>query len=427
MDSPSSNLDTEHPGFAGDPTPDSPSSLAASRAGKEPENAVTVTPRTQFVTVGVGVVAMAALVALLSRSKPEAVAVVNPNSPRVDGRSVVLSEETAQRLGIQTAVVRDAQLTPIIKVVGTVTFDPEYVAAVGTRLKGLVRRVARFEGDRVEKGELLADIDSPELGSAQASVLMFRAQLKAAELNHAREIELEGRGLTTAREVEDAAATLEEFRAKLLAAEQQVSALGGAAVRDHQTSTIGLHQLQSPLAGTVVERFVSAGQSVEGHLTAFRIADLDHLWVELDVFERSLQSTHKGDRVELRPLSEPNATIVGQVAYVGDQIDPSTRTAAVRVEIDNRERKLRPGQAVAAKIHAAVGASGKVAQVPHAAVTFVDGKPTVFVAESATRYTAVPVELGESDREDRQIMSGIQVGQKVVTEGVFPLKSELYR
>lgn len=386
-----------------------------------------VKPGRRWGVFAVTVAVLAGLVGLLARPKPEDTGAPPVDAPRVEGRALVLPQAYVERLGIETVVVREAPLTPVIRVAGTVAFDPEFVSAVGTRLRGLVRTVWRFEGDRVKKGELLADIDSPELGSAQASVLMFRAQLKAAELNHAREKELESRGLTTAREVEESAATLEEYRAKLLAAEQQVSALGGAPVRDHHEGAIGVHQVRSPMAGTVVERHVAAGQSVEGHLTAFRIADLDHLWVELAVFERSLLSTRKGDKVELRLLSDPTTTIVGQVAYVGDQIDPTTRTAAVRVEVDNRERKLRPGQAVTAKIHFSVAAAGHVAQVPHAAVTYVDGKPTVFVVTGSNRFTATPVELGESDGEDRQIISGLGAGETVVVGGVFQLKSELFR
>jgi cobalt-zinc-cadmium efflux system membrane fusion protein len=423
MDQTADKADGPHRGLAGE-VPDSGHEGAASDSRK----AAAASPgNTRWVVLFAVLALMGGLLLYIGRTRPEEAAAGPLNVPHVEGAAIVLPAEHVQRLGLETAVVREAPLTPIIKVVGTATFDPEFVAAVGTRLRGLVRSVSRFEGDRVKKGELLADIDSPELGSAQASVLMFRAQLKAAELNFAREKELESRGLTTAREVEESAATLEEFRAKLLAAEQQVSALGGAVVRDHQTSTIGVHQLRSPMAGTVVERFVAAGQSVEGHLTAFRIADLDHLWVELAVFERNLASTRRGDKVELRPLSDPNTTIVGQVAHVGDQIDPATRTAAVRVEVDNHERKLRPGQAVSAKIHSGLAAAGRVAQVPHGAITFVDGKPTVFVAEGPTRFVATPVELGDSDGEDRQIIAGLTVGQNVVVNGVFQLKSELFR
>lgn len=350
------------------------------------------------------------------------------DAPTTDGHVIVLTPTYRQRIGLETVPVRQAPLAPVVKAIGTVTFDPEYVAAVGTRLKGLVRNVVRFEGDVVKKGDLLAEIDSPELGSAQASVLMYRAQAKAAEKNQAREQDLASRGLTTAREVEDASATLEEYRAKLGAAEQQVSALGGGRIGDGKgAGAIGAHQLRSPLDGTVVERYVSAGQSVESHLTAFRVANLDHLWVELAVFERNLPGIKKGDRVEIQPLSSVDAPILGQVAHVGDQIDPTTRTADVRVVVNNKDRELRSGQAVSAKIQASGAQRAAVAQVPLQAITYVDGKPTVFVAETDLRIVVTPVELGDADGEDRHVISGLSIGQKVVTGGVFALKSELFR
>lgn len=349
------------------------------------------------------------------------------DAPTTDGHVIVLTPTYRRRIGLETVPVRQAPLTPVVKAVGTVTFDPEYVAAVGTRLKGLVRNVVRFEGDSVKKGDLLAEIDSPELGSAQASVLMFRAQTKAAEKNMAREQDLESRGLTTAREVEDAAATLEEDRAKLIAAEQQVSALSGGRVAEKSATPIGAHQLTSPLTGTVVERHVSTGQSVESYLTAFRVANLDHLWVELAVFERNLPGIKTGDRVEIQPLSSVEPPIVGQVAYVGEQIDPTTRTADVRVEVNNEDRELRAGQAVWAKIRASGAQRAAVAKVPLQCVTYVDGKPTVFVAETELRIVVTPVDLGDADGEDQHIVSGLIVGQRVVANGVFALKSELFR
>jgi cobalt-zinc-cadmium efflux system membrane fusion protein len=365
--------------------------------------------------------------AIVVRSRAHPAISAKTDVPTMDGSTVVLPQGFKERLGLKTAPVRELPLTPVVKVAGTVGFDPRYVAAVGARLKGLVRNVARFEGDLVKRGDLLAQIDSPELGAAQANVLVYRAQRHAAELNLKREEDLASRGLTTAREVEVSAATLEEFRSKLVAAEQQVSALAGGEFRENRGGALGIHELRSPLGGTVVERHLSPGQSVDGDLVAFRVADLDHLWAELAVFERNIGNLHKSDRVELTPLTNAADTIEGQVAYVGEQIDPATRTAAVRVEVDNRSRKLRPGQAVTARIHLSGSNLRPVALVPNGAVTFVDGKPTVFVAETELRLVATPVELGESDGTDQQVVSGLATGKQVVVEGVFALKSELFR
>ena len=104
--------------------------------------------------------------AVVVRSKTLPVSTPKTEVPTMDGPTVVLPRGFKERLGLKTAPVRELPLTPVVKVAGTVGFDPRYVAAVGARLKGLVRQVARFEGDFVKKGELLAQIDSPELGYA---------------------------------------------------------------------------------------------------------------------------------------------------------------------------------------------------------------------------------------------------------------------
>ena len=391
--------------------------------------AAAVRSRKSWPWVLAGSLAVVGLLGTLAalRSHPRAAEATPASVPTTDGHAIVLPRQFRDRLKLETQTVREVPLSPVIKVAGTVQFDPRAVAAVGTRLKGLVQSVMRFEGDVVRRGELLARIDSPELGSAQASVVMFRAQKKAAELNYEREKDLGSRGLTTAREVEQSLATLEEYRSKLGAAEQQVSALGGGLVPEKSSGAIGVHELRSPLAGTVVERHVSPGQSVEANLTAFRVADLDHLWVQLAVFEHNLDRIHLGDRVEIESLAVLGASLVGQIAHIGEQVDTDTRTTDVRVELDNRERKLRPGQAVTAKIQVAGSSPGRAVVVPSSAVTFVDGKPTVFVAETDLRLLVTPVELGESDGKNQEIRSGLEGGQRVVTEGVFALKSELFR
>ena len=191
-----------------------------------------------------------------------------PDVPRVEGERIAFSDTFAKRIGLETAEVRLGPLTPVISVVGTVALDPEHLAAVGTRLRGLVRSMHKFEGDDVKKGELLAEIDSAELGEAQASVRMLGAQRDAAKMNAEREQQLLERQLSTAREAEVAMAELKKYDALQKAAQQRVRALSGQSGEGNPA--LGRYSLRSPIDGTIIDRGISTGQSVEADLVAFR-------------------------------------------------------------------------------------------------------------------------------------------------------------
>jgi cobalt-zinc-cadmium efflux system membrane fusion protein len=278
----------------------------------------------------------------------------------------------------------------------------------------------------VKKGEALVSIDSPELGEAQAAVISLQAELDAARRNATREQKLADEKLTTLKESEEANALAEKYQALLAAAQQKVAALAGTPSVTN-ARPIGVHTVTTPLDGTIVERHIAKGQIVEGDHTAFLVANLDTLWVELAVFERSLPLIRVGDEVVLKPLGSHSEGLKGRVANVGQVLSSTTRSAPVRVEVDNRNRQLRPGQAVDAIIKAGGAAATEGPVVPPDAVTFVDGKPTVFVVESPTSVRVAAVELGATDGRDLHIKQGIKVGERVVTNGTFELKSELFR
>ncbi|MFO0661939.1 MAG: efflux RND transporter periplasmic adaptor subunit [Polyangiaceae bacterium] len=374
------------------------------------------------VIVAVGLIV--AGVVMSQRSKPATVTAEKPvrDVPVLDGKSISFSAAFAQRAGLKQAQVDRRSLVPRIDVVGTVVFDPAHVNAVGSRNRGFVRRVLKVEGDHVEKGDVLAEIESAELGQAQADVAVMAAHKHAAELNAKREADLLQRSLTTARESEVADATLQEQRAQLSAARQRVAALGG----DGTSGVLGVFMLRAPMRGTVVERNLAAGQSVEASANAFKVADLDSVWVELAVFERHIGLIRDRDLVDIAPLSDPHQVIHGYVAHVGEVLDLDTRSAPVRITVDNTKRLLRVGQSVSASIHA-TGPAREAICIPEQAITYLDGQPTVFVAESETRVLPITVRLGVTDGTYREVLEGLALGQRVITDGVFSLKSELYR
>jgi membrane fusion protein, heavy metal efflux system len=341
--------------------------------------------------------------------------------PFLDGKWIRYSADYAKRAGIEFAPVERSTLAPVVSVTGTVTFDPEKVAAVGARISGRVRQIFKLEGEPVKAGDILAEIESAELGHAQAALLAAKAHAAAATTNEKREKELAQARISSNREAELAAATAASARADLAAAEQRVRALGGTA-----NGTPGILRLATPISGKVIERHVSRGQSVEATYTAFRVADLSSVWVQLAVFERQLTAIHQGDAVDIYPQGDGEHKVHGNVSYVGDVIDLETRTAPVRVEVDHPELPIRPGQSVLAKIHTSAPVAIALV-VSREAVTSVDGKPTVFVAHDALSVEPRAVTLGGQDGDRVEVLAGLHEGERVVIKGVFALKSEIFR
>jgi cobalt-zinc-cadmium efflux system membrane fusion protein len=341
--------------------------------------------------------------------------------PHLDGKWIRFSNDFAARAGVESAVVEAASVQPIISVTGTAAFDPEAVAAIGTRIAGRVRRVFKYPGDAVKQGEVLAELESAELGTAQASVLSARAHVEAATANEKREDQLAEAHVSSQRDFELARASAQAARAELHAAEQKVRALGGGG----SGGEIGVLSLTSPIDGKVVELHVSRGQSVEPSHTAFKVADVRKLWIELAVFERDLAHVRKDDAVEISPQTNAQMVVRGTVAHVGDVIDLETRSAPVRVEIDNREERLRPGQSVIAKIHTQTAPSALV--VPRDSLTTVDGKPTLFVVHDERAVEPRAVMVGLRDGQHVEVKQGLEPGERVVIKGVFALKSEVFR
>jgi len=341
--------------------------------------------------------------------------------PRLDGKWIRYSSEFSKRAKIEFAACETAGLMPLVSVTGTVTFDPQRVAAIGARINGRVRTVSKFPGDRVGPGDVLAELESAELGQAQVAVASARAHAGAATANETREVQLAEARVSSQRDAELARADAAAARAELFAAEQKVKALGGLVGGE-----VGILALKSPIAGKVVELKVSRGQSVEPSFTAFRVADLTEVWIELAVFERELGHIQPGDKVEISPQTNAAMVLNGTVAHVGEIIDLETRSAPVRVVTKNVDESLRPGQSVLAKIHTASAPSHSLL-LPQEAVTSVDGKPTVFVAHDETSVEPRAVGLGAKDGQFVEILSGLQSGERVVVKGVFALKSEVFR
>jgi cobalt-zinc-cadmium efflux system membrane fusion protein len=371
----------------------------------------------------------------------EAVARANTKgaAPPASGpEALKVSEAALAKNPITTAPVTRIRIAPDLQVVGSVSYNQNHYALVGPLVSGRVSRLLAGLGDVVRAGQVLAELESSEIGQAQAAYLSAKARATAARANLKRESDLAEKKISSLREQEMAEAQSISEEAELRAAIERLHAYGlnetDIAALDREgrdrrgaSGLGGKVPLRAPIRGTVVARHITLGQAVERATDAFKIIDLSQLWVLLDIYEKDLQRVYVGQKVELRTETYPGEVFHARVAHVSPLIDEKTRTANILIEFDNPKGKLRPGQFVAAKLlgdrrQAAV----EVLAVPRRAVSSVEGKNVLFI-RTPDGFQRRLVEIGLSDGEHVEVKKGIEAGELVAIDGAFLLKSELLR
>jgi cobalt-zinc-cadmium efflux system membrane fusion protein len=333
---------------------------------------------------------------------------------------------------IATTRVDKVKLAPDLQIVGSVAFDEDHYAIVGPLVGGRVVRLAAGLGDAVKRGQVLAEVESAEVGQAQAAYLAARAKARAAEANATRERDLAQQRISSVRDRELAEAQAVSENAELKAATERLRAFGLnetdlRTLESDNGGTGGRVPLRAPIAGTVVMRAVTLGQAVERATDAYKLVDLQHLWVLLDLYEKDLERVRVGQKVELRADAYPGEVFRAHVGWVNPLVDAKTRTANVRIELGNPDGKLRPGQFVTARLLGDANSTPvEVLAVQRKAVATVEGKPLVFV-RAGSGWERRSVELGWSAGDLVEVRKGLSVGDEVVSEGAFLLKSELLR
>jgi cobalt-zinc-cadmium efflux system membrane fusion protein len=345
---------------------------------------------------------------------------------------VALSAGSTVRNPVTTSRVSKLVLGSDLETIGAAAFDGDRYAVVGPLEHGRVASIRVRPGMEVHAGQVLAEIESAEVGQAQAAYLSAAARRVSSQANLRRETELADRHVSSGRERELAEAQAASEEAELRAARQRLLALG--LVRDEiealaaGSNRAGRVALRAPIDGTVITRSITLGQAVEAATDAFHIADLSRLWVQLDIFEKDVPYVYVGQKADLRTDAWPGEVFAARVAHIEPLIDEHTRTARVRIEFDNLKRRLRPGQFVTAHLGGEPAGNGRVVlAVPRSAVMTIDGRKVVFAEAAAGKYLRRSIELGRVGGELVEVRSGVSEGENVVSDGAFLLKSELAR
>ena len=329
------------------------------------------------------------------------------------------SAQTAKDVGIRTSRVQRRSLAQTLEVVGQTAFNGNRHAQLSARGEALVLDVKVDVGDNVRAGQPLIVLASASVGGHQAQLASSKARVDAARLAMERERALSQRGISARKDAEQAQRELAAAEAELNSAKASLAATGAAG------GTTGRYVLIAPFDGTVVARDAVVGKSASSGQVLVQVADLSMMWAELDVPESDAAAVRAGQAVTITFEGARLAAIDAKVTRLAASVDPQTRTVHARVELPNRERNLKAGLFIRAKIQITEVKEALV--VPPHAIQAIQSTSLVFLKKGEGVYEPVAVKLGARSADGVQILEGLSPGAEVVTAGAFLLKTEVLK
>jgi multidrug efflux pump subunit AcrA (membrane-fusion protein) len=324
------------------------------------------------------------------------------------GTTVELTPDEITAAGVQVADVRTAILKTDIAAFGRVEQPEAQLASISARIGGRVDKLyVQYTGERVQRGQPVADLYSPEVATAIEEVRLARqnqGQLSASDDAFARQ---------------QADALLEASGRKLALwgiSDKQIDA--------PETSGVPHITIYAYASGTVVDRKVTQGQYVNAGDTLFTVADLSQVWIKADVFEEQLPQIRQGQEVDIAADSLPNRTLHGHVDFIEPAANPQTRTVPVHVHVENPGMRLLPGMFVNATFVSRAAQPALV--IPRSAILDTGTRKIVYLARPNGVFEAREVQVGAPTEDLYPVSGGLALGDKVVLNGNFLIDSQAH-
>jgi cobalt-zinc-cadmium efflux system membrane fusion protein len=345
-----------------------------------------------------------------------------------DGRLTLDAEQIANA-GIQTAVVTGGALVHRLPAPGIIVPSGKRIGRVSVKIIGMIAELRKTLGDTVAQGEVVAILESREMGDAKSEYLAARSFNDLQQTLFDRAKVLWDRRIATEQVFLRAQQAAEESRIKLELARQKLFVLGLsekeiAGLPARPSSDLSRQEIRSPIAGRVAERKVDVGSmlgrdNLETEL--FLIVDLSEVWVELSVTPGDLGLIKEGQTVTISSRGSAEKA-EGKIIYISPMLDKDTRSARVVALIANPAGVWRPGVFVTGEI--ATDEQPARVLVPPSALQMLEGASVVFV-RTPDGFAKREVVLGRTIADGAEILSGLEPGETIAVQNTFKLKAEL--
>jgi membrane fusion protein, copper/silver efflux system len=326
----------------------------------------------------------------------ELIPLVQSSGASVDPSSIQLSREAAELANVLTSVVTRQTPMQEVRLYGKIQADERMLLSQVAHVPGRIESLSvNFTGETVVKGQVLAEIYSPELITAQQELM---ERVKTKEL-----------------QPELYEASKEKLRQWKLTAEQ-IAKIESSGVPQDNFAVV------SNTSGTVIARRVNTGDYVSQGTVLFDIADLSKVWVMFDAYESDLQFMNVGEKVSFSIQALPGIDFKGNIIFIDPVIDPVTRVAKVRVETGNHLGKLKPEMFATGIVTSNLKEYKNNVVIPKTAVLWTGKRSVVYVKAPGTTepvYKIREVVLGPMLGESYVIVNGLSEGEVIVTSGTF--------
>jgi len=344
---------------------------------------------------------------------------------------VPLNQDAMQRAGIVATPVASGTSAAEMRLPGVVEPNAYRQVVVTPLVAGRITKVGPALGDRVRRDQTLVEIYSPTLAEAQTRYVSAKAMLDAHDRELQRTQKLVEIGAASRQELERIHAEHAAQSAAVQSARSQLELLGlSASTLDNLTAGQGVTAtttVSAPIDGVVTERAANVGLNVDPATKLFTVVDLSTVWVVANVYEKDFSRVRVGSEAAITTSADAGLTFRGRIGYIDPQVSAETRTAKVRIEVPNPRGELRLGMYVDVVVTGAPGAS--ILRIPRSAVQNVGNRTVVYLAnpKEAGKFIEREVRLSQTSGEQLEVISGVQPGDVVVTEGGFFVRAERER
>jgi cobalt-zinc-cadmium efflux system membrane fusion protein len=340
-------------------------------------------------------------------------------SPVMAENTIQIAQDHLNNLGVTLGRLEPAKQIPVLNAPAKVVVPSTHEYIVSASQAGLITKLNAAVGDKVKKGEVLAQLNSPDLLSMQRLYLKAVSEMQLGSLSYQRDKKLLADGVIAERRWQE---THSQYNAFVSEVNEHRQLLEIAGMTDSEIDRLGkTHQLSSrlnlhsPIAGIVMERMAVAGERINILAPLYRIANLDELWLEINIPHERIGSIKVGDQVLVE-----NTPVSAEIILLGQSVNPENQALLARAKIMSNKNAVRVGQTINTRI---IQSNETTAfKVPNTAIAQNEGKSFIFVRNQDGFNVSQVTVLGKQGEES--IISGDLTGNEdIAIKGAVALKA----